>query len=478
MKNLIGVYIFNNKNIFIVRFLLNYYMLACSHSEYSSFESGSAFLRPIIGEIESAEEVEKEQKIKAYKNLETIILTHNLADGLESTLISKICEEIANSAFNIQYLTLDMKDNTIQSDFRDVLRYSTPATVLFPNNKLSYLNYWKNANIYKNENEYSNSDIDEYNANELHYHPNNIYEWLFPLPLLNYNFHKQEYNSKSSGYALRRVKLYKVIKDGKPLMGIRILLENYIIKEEDINHNEPYTIRVFNTKTSRIEEYEINGNSLLAILDRVLREAGFKPEYEYQSYINTENGREEQGFILKGVEGDLSELIKEFGSENLAKVGLLYFVNGKEPGKGSIPLDNYTPRKGEKISLAYVIQGMYKGDYGDGESYCIFLSKEEEETNYLEEVYREITGYQREYENKVYTLINSDEVSEYEEAPNSVELLDRNEFKEEDYVSIDKLTEELNYEVEAMIEETNLFDESTSQYDSDSNEITNPTEEG
>ena len=104
----------------------------------------------------------------------------------------------------------------------------------------------------------------------------------------------------------------------------------------------------------------VPSNSAVAIIDRSLRKAGLSPRYLLQEYIDTLTGKKETGLILDKFEG--YNVILPEGQED--KLGILGFVNGKEPGEGSIPLHEIFPKENDELAIAYIIQGIYKGDFG------------------------------------------------------------------------------------------------------------------
>jgi len=102
-------------------------------------------------------------------------------------------------------------------------------------------------------------------------------------------------------------------------------------------------------------------NSMLAILDRALRNAGLAPSYCQQEFEDIETGEQETGILLTHVEQPHPMHI--FPKKHLPKVGVLGFVNGAEPGKGTVPLHTIVPEENDILALAYVIEGLYKGDF-------------------------------------------------------------------------------------------------------------------
>ncbi len=107
-------------------------------------------------------------------------------------------------------------------------------------------------------------------------------------------------------------------------------------------------------------ETTIPFNSALAIMDRALRKAELEPRYIWQEYLNTLTKEKETGLLLEGME-NFTFILPEEQKDN---VGVLGFVNGKEPGDGSEPLEAVFPVIGDELAMAFIIQGIYKGDFG------------------------------------------------------------------------------------------------------------------
>ncbi len=103
----------------------------------------------------------------------------------------------------------------------------------------------------------------------------------------------------------------------------------------------------------------IPSHSVLALLDRELRIKGVKPVYVWNVYHNTLTRKKEAGILLHSFEGHTVSFDKKYKPH----IGILGFVNGKEPGEGSIPLHEVIPKTGDMLALAYIIQGIYKGNF-------------------------------------------------------------------------------------------------------------------
>jgi hypothetical protein len=86
---------------------------------------------------------------------------------------------------------------------------------------------------------------------------------------------------------------------------------------------------------------KVKGNSASAVADKVLRQKGLTPVYTTDSV------------------GTYLYEIKDTNSYS----GILCFVNGKEPGDASLPMQDIELKPGDKLSLCFVEQGVYKGDF-------------------------------------------------------------------------------------------------------------------
>lgn len=102
-------------------------------------------------------------------------------------------------------------------------------------------------------------------------------------------------------------------------------------------------------------------NSMLAIVDRQLAAKGWTSVYRLQRFINTITKETTEGIILERVEGfDYRAHVTE---DVLPFLGILGFVNGKEPGDGNIAFKDVLPKEQDEVVVAYIIQGMYRGDF-------------------------------------------------------------------------------------------------------------------
>ena len=101
-----------------------------------------------------------------------------------------------------------------------------------------------------------------------------------------------------------------------------------------------------------MDKIVIKSNSVLAILDKILREMGLQPKYRLEEYLDVDNGRIRRGLILYCVE-----------VEGVSEEDILGFVNGEEPGAGTVPLHEVVPMEGDVLSILSIKQGVYKGDF-------------------------------------------------------------------------------------------------------------------
>jgi hypothetical protein len=112
-----------------------------------------------------------------------------------------------------------------------------------------------------------------------------------------------------------------------------------------------------------METLIIPHNSALAIIDRALKAQSLIPRYVWEEYIDTITKEKAAGILLEGVD-EYTFLLSEDQEKNL---GVLGFVNEKEPGDGSFPLQGVFPAEGDSITIAYIIQGIYRGDFHEHE---------------------------------------------------------------------------------------------------------------
>ncbi|HIH14976.1 MAG: hypothetical protein QT08_C0016G0019 [archaeon GW2011_AR17] len=108
-----------------------------------------------------------------------------------------------------------------------------------------------------------------------------------------------------------------------------------------------------------MKKITIPSNSFLAIMDRELKKLGFKAVYVWDVYFNTILRKKEAGILLYSLDGHQIP----FDIKHKDFMGILGFVNGQEPGEGSIPLHSIIPHVHDTIALAYVIEGIYKGNF-------------------------------------------------------------------------------------------------------------------
>ena len=105
----------------------------------------------------------------------------------------------------------------------------------------------------------------------------------------------------------------------------------------------------------------IPSHSVLALLDRELQAKGIEPIYVWSVYFNTITRTSETGLLLHSFIGEHFP----FPIELHPFVGILGFVNGQEPLEGTIPLHMVVPKVGDIISVAYIVEGLYKGNFSE-----------------------------------------------------------------------------------------------------------------
>jgi len=93
----------------------------------------------------------------------------------------------------------------------------------------------------------------------------------------------------------------------------------------------------------------INKNSVLGIFENIFRERSMKTKYFMSEFI-VDNEKKIDVLL------DTVDSVEGFS-------GVLGFVNGEEPGEGSIALHNVYPKVGDVISLVHVKQGIYQGNF-------------------------------------------------------------------------------------------------------------------
>tara|TARA_Y100000310_G_scaffold203527_1_gene203756 strand:- start:170 stop:541 length:372 start_codon:yes stop_codon:yes gene_type:complete len=83
---------------------------------------------------------------------------------------------------------------------------------------------------------------------------------------------------------------------------------------------------------------EIEAKSMLGILCKKVIALGLVPRFAFTDNV----------IFLESVNG---------------KKDILGFLNGMEPGEGRLPLHEIFPKLGDKLSLVYVEQGVYNGNF-------------------------------------------------------------------------------------------------------------------
>ncbi len=128
-------------------------------------------------------------------------------------------------------------------------------------------------------------------------------------------------------------------KDGKVLEGFK-LAERIIVK--DIKKSKH--IIKSSGKGSRDINIGLDSDSVYAQIDLLLKA---KPIWKLLEYKNTDTEKIRTELFLENIK----EYKKEADSLNLK--GILIFINGIEPGKGTISLEDYKVKKGDIIEIVY-----------------------------------------------------------------------------------------------------------------------------
>lgn len=149
-----------------------------------------------------------------------------------------------------------------------------------------------------------------------------------------------------------------------------------------------------------MKQVTIPGNSFLAIMDKQLKEKGLKPVYIWNKYFDTIKRKTQGGILLYTIDGH----VIPFDEKHKENFGILGFVNGQEPGEGSIPLHEIIPQKEDTVALAYIIQGMYKGDFSQAKIHEGKALKEEKEIHALHLVHA-YTVQEKDLVEKAYEIV-------------------------------------------------------------------------
>jgi hypothetical protein len=156
-----------------------------------------------------------------------------------------------------------------------------------------------------------------------------------------------------------------IIRDGTTLEGIVSVFEEYAVSSEDLQ-NKLYLIKATNPETGKVEERSIPYGSILAIIDRKLRQGNVTPEYKIKAY--TENGQKNYDLLLDGVLEFNSQVVNVLRPQNEHKLGYLIFQNHEEPKKGTASVVTRIPKLGDVLSAAVIEQGVYRGNYSKNQS--------------------------------------------------------------------------------------------------------------
>ncbi len=162
-------------------------------------------------------------------------------------------------------------------------------------------------------------------------------------------------------------------KDGKTLEGILTMIDNYTVKRSDLCSDKSYFITVtIDPKTGSKKQVELASNSALAVIDKLLGQLGANPQYKLTTFAA--GGKIHKDVVeFRGIFEYDKGALAHFGVSTNAYVGMLGFVNGEEPELGTKPLHEITVSESDKVSLAYVHQGVYNGGYGKSTSSSVCL---------------------------------------------------------------------------------------------------------
>ncbi|MBI3033052.1 hypothetical protein HYY69_06265 [Candidatus Woesearchaeota archaeon] len=168
-------------------------------------------------------------------------------------------------------------------------------------------------------------------------------------------------------------RLHEVNKGSKTLEGILTMIDNYSVKKSDISSSsQPYVVTALvDSKTGPRKDVEINANSALAIMDKLLHQLGANPQYKITVFAA--GGKVYKQVELRGISEYDNQALQHFGVKTNAYIGMLGFINGEEPELGTKPLDEITVKEGDTLSLAYIHQGVYNGGYGKSTSSSVCL---------------------------------------------------------------------------------------------------------
>ncbi len=133
------------------------------------------------------------------------------------------------------------------------------------------------------------------------------------------------------------------------ILGLVDLL-NFKVEESDLALPDDYVILDLHGQTN-VESISVPKSSILGIIHRRLAKIGIKPIYKVYSVDSLEAEKKERRVFIESILGLDSLVSEEFISR---KIGLLTFVNGREPSMGELPLDIVHPILGDLINLIYV----------------------------------------------------------------------------------------------------------------------------
>ena len=148
-----------------------------------------------------------------------------------------------------------------------------------------------------------------------------------------------------------RYRLAEYVRNGETLDGFLKVASFRAINKEGKTKVNIYDAEKNESKPT---EELFDNNTVIAQIDMYLKSIGATPVWERQYFINTETGKRESGLILTAVAEYHLEAKRRLGEKDK---GLLIFLDGYEPGKGSIPVDKIMTNNNPYIAVVYKKDG-------------------------------------------------------------------------------------------------------------------------
>ena len=148
-----------------------------------------------------------------------------------------------------------------------------------------------------------------------------------------------------------RYRLSEYVRNGETLDGFL-----KVASFRAVNKEGKTRINVYDSEKNESKPTEelFDNNTVIAQIAMYLRSIGATPVLERQYFINTETGKKESGLILTAVAEYHLEAKRRLGEKDK---GILIFLDGYEPGKGSIPIDKIITNKNLYIDIVYKKNG-------------------------------------------------------------------------------------------------------------------------